>query len=81
MKSTEILIFALLVFCANFTFAQNKAGVVSEWNNQKVIIMGEDDAVMTAKGYEFVRPRQTEFYLIKQVIIHEQTRMNKKICF
>ena len=36
-----------------------------EWNNQKITIMGEDDAVMTAKGFEFIRPRQTEFYLIK----------------
>ncbi len=36
-----------------------------EWNNQKVTIMGEDDAVMTEKGFEFIRPRQTEFYLIR----------------
>jgi Xaa-Pro dipeptidase len=36
-----------------------------EWNNQKVTIMGEDDAVMTDKGFEFIRPRQTEFYLIR----------------
>ncbi len=43
----------------------NTSSIVPEWNNQKVTIMGEDDAVMTAKGYEFVRPRQTEFYLIK----------------
>jgi Xaa-Pro aminopeptidase len=36
-----------------------------EWNNQKITIMAEDDAVMTEKGFEFIRPRQTEFYLIK----------------
>ena len=36
-----------------------------EWNNQKVTIMGEDDAVMTERGFEFIRPRQTEFYLIR----------------
>lgn len=36
-----------------------------EWDNQKITVMAEDDAVMTEKGYEFVRPRQTEFYLIK----------------
>lgn len=36
-----------------------------EWNNQKITIMAEDDAVMTEKGYEFIRPRQTEFYLIR----------------
>ena len=36
-----------------------------EWNNQKVTLMGEDDAVMTKKGFEFIRPRQTELYLIR----------------
>ncbi|MBA3693163.1 MAG: M24 family metallopeptidase [Acidobacteria bacterium] len=43
----------------------NTSTIVPEWNNQKVTIMGEDDAFMTEKGYEFFRPRQTEFYLIK----------------
>jgi Xaa-Pro aminopeptidase len=43
----------------------NTSTVVPEWNNQKVTIMAEDDAYMTEKGYEFFRPRQTEFYLIK----------------
>jgi Xaa-Pro dipeptidase len=43
----------------------NTSTVVPEWNNQKVTIMAEDDAFMTEKGYEFFRPRQTEFYLIK----------------
>ena len=43
----------------------NTSTRVPEWNNQKVTIMAEDDAVMTDKGYEFIRPRQTEFYLIK----------------
>lgn len=43
----------------------NTSAPVREWNNQKVTIMGEDDAVMTEKGFEFIRPRQTEFYLIK----------------
>jgi Xaa-Pro aminopeptidase len=42
----------------------NTSTVVPEWNNQKVTIMAEDDAVMTEKGFEFIRPRQTEFYLI-----------------
>jgi Xaa-Pro aminopeptidase len=42
----------------------NTSTIVPEWNNQKVTIMGEDDAFMTEKGYEFFRPRQTEFYLI-----------------
>lgn len=43
----------------------NTATVVPEWNNQLVFIMAEDDAFMTDKGYEFFRPRQTEFYLIR----------------
>lgn len=42
----------------------NTTTAVPEWNNQKVTIMEEDDAFMTEKGYEFFRPRQTEFYLI-----------------
>ena len=43
----------------------NTSTVIPEWNNQKVTIMAEDDAFMTEKGFEFFRPRQTEFYLIR----------------
>jgi Xaa-Pro aminopeptidase len=43
----------------------NTSTVLPEWDNQKITIMAEDDAVMTEKGYEFIRPRQTEFYLIR----------------
>jgi Xaa-Pro aminopeptidase len=43
----------------------NTATNIPEWNDQKVTIMAEDDAVMTEKGFEFIRPRQTEFYLIR----------------
>lgn len=43
----------------------NTSTAVPEWGNQKVTIMAEDDAVMTDTGYKFIRPRQTEFYLIK----------------
>ena len=43
----------------------NTSTPVAEWGGQKVTMMAEDDAVMTAKGYEFVRPRQTDLYLIK----------------
>lgn len=43
----------------------NTSTAVPEWNNEKVTIMAEDDAFMTDKGYEFFRPRQTEFYLIR----------------
>jgi Xaa-Pro aminopeptidase len=43
----------------------NTSTNVPEWNNQRVTIMAEDDAYMTATGYKFFRPRQTEFYLIK----------------
>ena len=43
----------------------NTETAIPEWNNQKATIMAEDDAVMTEKGFEFIRPRQTEFYLIR----------------
>jgi Xaa-Pro dipeptidase len=43
----------------------NTSMLLPEWNNQKITIMAEDDAVMTEKGFEFIRPRQTEFYLIR----------------
>ena len=43
----------------------NTSTNVAEWNNQRVTVMGEDDAVMTESGFQFVRPRQTEFYLIR----------------
>lgn len=43
----------------------NTSTVLPEWGGQKVTIMAEDDAVMTEKGYEFIRPRQTELYIIK----------------
>ncbi|MDQ3800216.1 MAG: M24 family metallopeptidase [Acidobacteriota bacterium] len=43
----------------------NTSTKVPEWNNQIVTIMAEDDAFMTEKGYEFIRPRQTELYLIR----------------
>ncbi|MEQ1761750.1 MAG: M24 family metallopeptidase [Pyrinomonadaceae bacterium] len=43
----------------------NTSTLVPEWKNQKVTMMAEDDAVMTDLGYQFIRPRQTEFYLIK----------------
>lgn len=43
----------------------NTSTPVAEWGGQKVTIMAEDDAVMTEKGYKFIRPRQTEFYLIR----------------
>jgi Xaa-Pro dipeptidase len=43
----------------------NTSTEVPEWNNQRVTVMAEDDAHMTAAGYQWFRPRQTEFYLIK----------------
>jgi Xaa-Pro aminopeptidase len=43
----------------------NTSTKVPEWDGQMVTIMGEDDAYMTENGYQFIRPRQTEFYLIK----------------
>lgn len=43
----------------------NTATPVAEWGGQKVTVMAEDDAVMTPAGYEFFRPRQTAFYLVR----------------
>jgi len=43
----------------------NTSTNIPEWNGQKVTIMAEDDAVMTSAGFKFIRPRQTELYLIK----------------
>ena len=43
----------------------NTSTVLPEWGGQKVTIMAEDDAVMTETGFRFIRPRQTEFYLIR----------------
>lgn len=43
----------------------NSSTNVPEWGGQKVTIMAEDDAVMTDSGFKFIRPRQTNFYLIK----------------
>jgi hypothetical protein len=43
----------------------NTSTPVAEWGGQKVTMMAEDDAVLTEKGYEFIRPRQTELYLIR----------------
>jgi Xaa-Pro aminopeptidase len=43
----------------------NTSTTVPEWGNQRVTVMEEDDAVMTDKGFQFIRPRQTAFYLIR----------------
>lgn len=43
----------------------NTSTPVAEWGGQKVTMMAEDDAVMTEKGYEFIRPRQTEIYIVR----------------
>ncbi len=43
----------------------NTSTPVAEWGEQKVTMMAEDDAVMTEKGYEFIRPRQTEIYIVR----------------
>lgn len=43
----------------------NTTTPVAEWGGQKVTIMGEDDAVMTEQGFQWFRPRQTQFYLIR----------------
>jgi Xaa-Pro aminopeptidase len=43
----------------------NTSTPLPEWKGQKVTIMAEDDAVMNANGFKFVRPRQTSIYVIR----------------
>jgi len=43
----------------------NTATPVPEWDGQKVFVMMEDCAYLTAEGYRFFRPRQEAFYLIR----------------
>ncbi len=43
----------------------NTATPVSEWNGQKVFVMMEDDAYLTETGWEFFRPRQEAWYLVR----------------
>jgi len=43
----------------------NTSTTVPEWGGQRVTMMLEDDAVMTATGYQFIGPRQTDLYIIR----------------
>src|SRR5687768_10087723 len=43
----------------------NTSTPVPEWGGQKVTIMMEDDAYLTAQGMRWFRPRQTSFYLVR----------------
>ena len=43
----------------------NTSTPIAEWGGQKVTIMQEDDAYLTADGFKWFRPRQTAFYLIR----------------
>jgi Xaa-Pro dipeptidase len=43
----------------------NTATPVPEWGGKKLFVMFEDDAMLTEFGYEFFRPRQEAFYLIR----------------
>jgi hypothetical protein len=38
---------------------------VPEWGDQSVMFALEEDAVLTAKGWDWIDGRQTQFYLIK----------------
>jgi Xaa-Pro dipeptidase len=40
---------------------------IPEWNNGQLIIPFEDDAVLTANGYEWFVPPQNQWYLIRSV--------------
>jgi Xaa-Pro aminopeptidase len=43
----------------------NTATAVAEWDGQQVFVMMEDDAHLTTDGWEFFRPRQEAWYLIR----------------
>ena len=43
----------------------NTATAVPEWDGQKVFVMMEDDAHLTAEGWSLFRPRQEQWYLIR----------------
>lgn len=43
----------------------NTATAVPEWDGQKVFVMMEDDAHLTETGWEFFRPRQEAWYLVR----------------
>jgi len=43
----------------------NTRTAIPEWNGQKVFIMQEDPAYLTADGWKFFAPRQEAFYLIR----------------
>ncbi len=38
---------------------------LAEWNGDSLLIPMEDDAFLTERGYEYFRPYQTEWYLIR----------------
>jgi Xaa-Pro dipeptidase len=43
----------------------NSVTAVPEWDGQKVFVMEEDPAYLTAEGWKFFVPRQTEWYVVK----------------
>ncbi len=43
----------------------NTATPVREWGGQKVFVMMEDDTHLTEQGWEFFRPRQEQWYLVR----------------
>ena len=46
----------------------NAATPVAEWGGRNVFIMFEDDAYLTEQGYQFFRPQQEQFYLIRSLV-------------
>jgi Xaa-Pro dipeptidase len=43
----------------------NSQTAVPEWDGQKVFVMEEDPAYLTAEGWKFFVPRQSEWYVVK----------------
>ena len=62
--SAEKIRLGAAVQCTRSTELSIEEGI-PEWGGQKVTIMMEDDAYLTAQGMRWFRPRQTSFYLIR----------------
>lgn len=43
----------------------NTGTAIPEWGGQKVFVMMEDDAHLTSDGWQFFRPRQEQWYLVR----------------
>ena len=54
-----------LVEGAYISIELNTKTPIPEWDGQEIFVMAEDPAHLTADGWEFFRPRQEEWYLVR----------------